>query len=89
MTFVLLAPDSFDTAQTVTVTGVQDANIADESVTLTVASGSLSQTVAVTVVDDDIDIDVNTLALAGLTVNGNDPQAHGDQLSVSGTNAIL
>lgn len=45
---------NFDTAQTITVTGVQDDDVADESVTLTISATDIADgTVAVTVTDDD------------------------------------
>ncbi len=48
-------PDNFGTAQTVTVSGVQDANTVDDTSVITVAStGVASQTVTVTVADRDM-----------------------------------
>lgn len=58
-------PANYNTAQTVTVTGVNDANLTDESSTITVASAGLSsKTVATTITDDDVqNITVSTSSL--------------------------
>ncbi len=46
--------EDWDTRQTVTVTGVDDGDQADDTTTVTVASTNMSATVSVTVADDDV-----------------------------------
>ena len=67
------------TAQTVTVTGAQDPDSADETVTVTLDTNSVDDagyaalvdvTVAVTVTDDDDDDDAGLPILSGITVWG-------------------
>jgi hypothetical protein len=54
-TSMTFSPDNYDTPQTVTVTGVQDANVTSETVTVFVAtSGIPAKTVTVTAIDNDI-----------------------------------
>lgn len=71
---VTFTPANYATPQTVSVTGVEDADVANESATVTLSSAGLtSVTVAVTVTDDDqlnIDASVSTLSLTEGGANG-------------------
>ena len=63
-------PMTWNTAQTVTVTGVQDTDTSDEQVTITLSGdGVVTGTVTVDVTDND-----NTAQVTGVTVDAGDAQ---------------
>ena len=63
------APADYLIAQTVTVSGVADVNVANESATLSAASiGLTTKNVAVTVIDDDYTLSVSTTGAGAGTV---------------------
>lgn len=67
-------PANYDQAQTVTVSGLADADVADDPVTVTLSSDGLTDvTVSVTVADDD----TQTIQVSSGTVNANEEGTDG------------